>query len=367
MIENPQPTWLPLLLLALPGIVFAACALNDILFPPENRRLCTIPAIGLVLALLPTHVLALAFGSLSMGLTLAWSAIGLVGYAWISKHWKEFFASVLIDRAGRMRRLGIAAAATLPIILPTIMLNFYDEAYFNQHHAIVAHLQNGAYPPRYLYDPSLLLRYHYGFDLAAAIVTGLLRIRVDHAIDLLTLALWPSMFLLLWRLGEHFGRARTGLFVALVVCFAGGWPALAQLGSACPQCTLNGLEFNPPFIAYYFQHPWSIGVPLFCLVILQRDSLPRIRNRAWGLAALVLSLVLLSLCQAVLFMTTVIALGLAETWSLVRSRRGHTAVVLLGLGMCLLSAKLIGGFVVSWPFAVIGGLLSTGLYVRDFS
>jgi len=58
----------------------------------------------------------------------------------------------------------------------------------------------------------LLLRYHYGFDLAAAIVTGLLRIRVDQAVDLLTLALWPLMFLLLWRLGEHFGGSKGGPF-----------------------------------------------------------------------------------------------------------------------------------------------------------
>jgi hypothetical protein len=90
MIENPQPAWLPLLLLALPGIVFAACALNETVFPREDRPLCTIPAIGMVLALLPTHVLALALGSLSMGLTLAWSMVGVVGYAWVARRWRGF-------------------------------------------------------------------------------------------------------------------------------------------------------------------------------------------------------------------------------------------------------------------------------------
>src|SRR5438046_10721295 len=72
MIENPQPSWLPFLLLALPGIGFAAYAVNKFLFPNDDRPLCTVGAIGLVLALLPTHLLALATGSLNLGLAGAW-------------------------------------------------------------------------------------------------------------------------------------------------------------------------------------------------------------------------------------------------------------------------------------------------------
>ena len=79
MIENPQPAWLPLLLLALPGIGFAAFALNKALFPPTDRPLCTIPGIGLVITLLPTHVLALTFGSLNVGLAVAWNLVGAAG------------------------------------------------------------------------------------------------------------------------------------------------------------------------------------------------------------------------------------------------------------------------------------------------
>ena len=244
------------------------------------------------------------------------------------------------------------------------MLNFHDETYFNQHHAIIAHLQNGAYPPRYLYEPSLLLRYHYGFDLAAAIVTGLLRIRVDQAIDFVTLAIWPVMFLLLWRLGEHFGGSKAGLFVSLLVCFAGGWP---QIGSACPHCSANGVDINPPFISYYFQHPWSIGVPIFCLVVLQRASLAFVRNKFFGVTALACSLALLSLSHAVLFVTTVIAFGLAELWNLARARHGQSVMVLLGLGMSLLIAKGLGGFFLTAPVPAVGGLFSTGLELRDFT
>jgi hypothetical protein len=367
MIENPQPTWLPLLLFALPGIVFAAYALNEALFPGDDRPLCTISAVSLVLALLPTHILASALGSLNIGLAVAWSVIGLAGYLLIFWRRRDFRSAIAIHDTARARRLGIAVLSTLPIVLPTILLNFHDEAYFNQHHAIIAHMQNGSYPPRYLYEPSLPLRYHYGFDLAGAVVTGMLRVRLDHAIDLLTLTLWPCMFLLLWRLGEHFGEKRTGLLVAVAVCFSGGWPVLARNVPHCGLCAVNNLVINPPFISYYFQHPWSIGVPLFCLVILQRAALPLIRNQALGWTALVCSLLLLSLCQTVLFVTTVGAMALVEVWNVVRFRDRGAIAVLVGLGLSLLGAKLMGGFFVSGPFPPAGGLFDTGFEIRDFS
>jgi hypothetical protein len=367
VIQNPQPAWLPLLLFAFPGILLAACSVNEHLFPRDDRPLCTIPAIGLVLALLPTHLLALALGSLTAGLTVAWVIIGASGYAWITRHWGNFLSALSNEHAGWAGRLGIAALATLPIVLPTILLNFYDEANFNGHHAIIAHLQNGSYPPRYLYEPSLSLRYHYAFDLASAIVTGLLRVRVDHAIDLLTLTLWPCMFLLLWRVGDHVGARGAGLFVALAVCYSGGWPAIAWAGSRCGFCAINGLRVNLPFIDNFFQHPWSIGVPIFCLVVLQRAALPWIGNRVLGLVALTCSLVLLSLSQAVLFITTLGALGLTEAWRAVRFRDRGAERVLGSLVASLLGARLSGGFFASGPFPPAGGILDTGFYIRNFT
>jgi hypothetical protein len=367
MIENPQPAWLPLFLLVLPGIAFSAFAINQAIFPHGERPLCTVPAIGIVLALLPTHALALAFGSLTLGLAAAWTVIGVAGYVWIYQHWREFRFTLAIEHPGWARRLGIAALATLPIVLPTILLNFYDEANFNGHHAMIAHLQNGTYPPRYLYEPTLPLRYHYAFDLAGAIVTGLLRVRLDHAVDLLTLALWPCMFLLLWRVGEYVGGRRAGLYVALAVCFSGGWPALAWAGAACGFCTVNGIRINPPFIQHFFQHPWGIGVPLFCLAVLQRAALPRLTNRALGVAVLICTLALLSLSEAVLFVSAVVAMALTEAWCFVRFRDRCAAEVFLAISASVVIAKLIGGFFVSGPFPPTGGIFGTAFYLREFS
>jgi hypothetical protein len=367
VIENPQPVWLPAFILALPGIAFAALAVNNAIFPRDNRPFCTVPAISLVLALLPTHVLALASGSLTAGLAGAWSITGVAGYAWIARHWRECRFALWTDRADWAYKLSITILATLPIILPTILLNFHDETPYGAHFARIAHLQNGIYPPRYLYEPSLLQRYHYAFDLAGAIVTGLLRVRVDHAVDLLTLAFWPCMFLLLWRLGEHVGGKRAGAAVALTVCFAGGWPALAWYWSKCGSCFINELWLSPPFISNFFQHPWSIGVPVFCLVVLQRAALPQIDNRILGLGGFVCSLTLLSLSQVALFIPTVMAFGLAEIWNLVVCRDRLAKSVILSLGPSLLGAKLIGGFFTSGPYPPAGGIFDTGLVIRDFS
>jgi len=348
MIENPQPAWLPVLLLALPGIAFAAFALNNAIFPCNDRSLSTIPAIGIVIALLPTHVLALAFGSLSTGLALAWGAIGASGYLWVVRNSREFRFALARVHPGLARKCWITALATFPVIPPTILFNFFDEVSPNGHLAIIAHLQNGAYPPRYLYEPGLPLRYHYAFDLAGAIVTGILRIRPDQAIDFLTLALWVCMFLLLWRVGEHVGGKGAGLLVALAVSFCAG---------LCLFCKI--------FIVIFYQHPWSIAIPLWCLALLQRTALPRLERPARGVAALICSLLLLSLSEAALFVSTVAALALTEFSKFIQFRDRLSGTILLNLAPLIVATKLIGGFFVSASYPPAGGILGTGFGIRD--
>jgi len=361
MIENPQPAWLPVLLLPLPGIVFTAFALNQTIFPRDDRPLCTVPALAIVLALLPTHIAALALGDLSTGLAIAWGIVGASGYAWSICHWNDLRQSISLDPRA-WRKLAVTALCTVPIVLPTILFNFFDEARYNQHHAIIAHLQNGAYPPRYLYEPTLPLRYHYAFDLAGAIVTGLLRVRVDQAVDLLTIGLWPCMFLLLWRVGEHVAGPRAGLPVALAVSFSAGF---------CPFFTVP--------ICFYFQHPWSTGLPIFCLVLLQHAAIRRIddppplpspacgRGFGWGLAVLLCSLSLLSLCEVVLFLTAVAALAVTEICLFVRSRDRRAIGVICILAVALASTKIMGGFFASEAYPPSEGILKTAFYFRDYS
>jgi hypothetical protein len=163
--------------------------------------------------------------------------------------------------------------------------------------------------------------------------------------------------LLLWRVGEHVGGRRAGLLVALAVSFSTG---------LCPTCTVNGLKTNPPFVSYFFQHPWSLGIVIFCLLVLQRAALDRTDNQVWRVGALVCSLLLLSLAQAVLFVVTVIAFGLADFWKFVRSGSRTAVTVLFGLAAAVLGTKLIGGFFVSAPYPSAGGVLGTGFYLREY-
>jgi len=83
--------------------------------------------------------------------------------------------------------------------------------------------------------------------------------------------------------------------------------------------------------------------------VLQHASLPLVRNKFLGIAALVFSLALLSLSQAVLFVTTVIASRLAELWNLARSRHGQAGTALLGLGLSVFIARSLAGFFLSGP------------------
>jgi hypothetical protein len=377
LVINPQPAWLSILVLALPGIILAACAANQTIFGSFKQPRSTIPAMSLVIAIVPAHLMALGFGSLSYGLVVAWTPISLAGLAWGMRHRRDLRGMVMLDKSD-WGRLGATVLATAPIIGPTLFRNFWDEEFIGAHHAIIAHLQNGAYPPRYLYAPWLPLRYHYAFDVAAAIITGIFRIRPDHAIDVLTLTLWPCTFLLLWRVGSCIGGRRAGPFVAFSVCFAGTLPLWCSGNNNAPlltviaehvlgECMIGSEAINHPFISYFFQHPWSLGVPVFALIVLQWSAFRKQQFHAVRPILLLASLALLSLAELALLITTVVAMGLVELWRLAHNRDRRAAYILLLLAGSLPAAKLMGGFLVSGAYPSSGGFFGTGIVLRDFS
>jgi hypothetical protein len=376
LITNPQPAWLPILLLALPGIILAACAANRAIFGIAKQPRSTIPVISLMISLVPAHLAALAFGSLSYGLLFAWTPLSLAGMAWGMRHRQDLDGLIRLNQSDRYR-LGLMVLATLPVIAPTLLCNFWDEDYIGGHQAIIAQLQNGAYPPRDLYAPWLPLRYHYAFDFAAAIVTGIFRIRPDQAIDVLTLILWPLTFLLLWRLGSHVGGPRAGPFVAFSACFAGSLPLYCSGDYHVPlltaiahhimsDCKIGSERISgAPIINSFFQHPWSLGLPIFALTVLEWSVLREQRFRAVVAGFMLASLALLSLAEVVLFITTVTAMGVVELWSLVKDRDARAASILSVLVASLPIAKVMGGFVAYGAYPSVGGLFGTGILPRE--
>ena len=111
----------------------------------------------------------------------------------------------------------------------TLSWAFHDEQLYTGHTGIIAQLQNDHYPPRHMTFPELEYRYHYGFDLAAAAVTAVLRVLPGVAIDIITLLSWSYTWCLLWVLGDELlGRGR-GWLTAVITLFGGGLPYLLAL------------------------------------------------------------------------------------------------------------------------------------------
>jgi hypothetical protein len=345
---------LALLLLALPGAWLLGRGLAHAI--SRDRAARTVLAAGLALALwlLAVHVASLALHSLRKGLpagTLILAALGIV-------------AEIVRRRRGPLDRgdgRGAAAWMWITMALATAVMaplalgfHFHDEVLLTGHLSIPAEMQNGIYPPRHLTFPDTPLRYHYGFDLLVAALTALLRLPVDRAIDVATLGLFALSWGLLWTLGERLaGRGRAWL-VPLLTLFAGGLPVLCDnaepslAGRVLDKCMVGAHYLNPPVTSYFFQHPWSLGIPVGLTTILVFTS-RRAPSEPLRLVVLAGLLAVLSMSQMALFAACLPAFVVAAAWGDdgLEPRRGlHMLGVVCAAAV---AAKLLGGFLVSAP------------------
>ncbi len=242
-----------------------------------------------------------------------------------------------------------ATFATLLIARLALHFHFHDEVGLNGHMAFAAEMQNGIYPPRHLTFPDTLLRYHYGFDILSASLTALFHVRIDQAIDIATLSLFFLSWCLLWVLGERLVGRRAAWLVPLCALFAGGLtvtctnPPAAFVSRVVEVCWVGKHYVNPPVTSYFFQHPWSLGIPIGVTTLLVFTS--RRPHRAWArLAILALCLAALSMSQITLFAGFLPAFVVAEI-------RGEDelepmrGVRMIGVVLvALLAAKAMGGF-----------------------
>jgi len=236
------------------------------------------------------------------------------------------------------------------VLIAPMALNwaFHDELFFTGHMSIAARMQNDVYPPHHVTFPEFELRYHYGYSLLCAMVTALFRIRLDMALDLVTLLSWAYCWCLLWTLGDRLLGRGGGAVMAPVVLFSGGIPFFCSPEAAPVAynllgiCRVDGAIVNPPMVSYFFQHPWTVGIPLalcIMLVLSQRNS-----TEGWArYSGLGLLLVAMSFSQIALFATVGGTLLLAEpvVGRSVSRRRGLK--VLLTVLAVLLAAWALGG------------------------
>ncbi len=235
---------------------------------------------------------------------------------------------------------------------PELRWSEHDECLVTGHVSLPLQIQNGIYPPRYSTFPQFEVRYHYAIDLAAAVFSTLLgRLEMQPSVHLLAVALWAYTFLLLWTLGQRLvAGAAAGPVMAFGVLLAGGapyfsrsWPlSLYLISDSGP----GGTWITPPLISNFLQHPWSLGIPIFLLILLLLPLLETEPRNPWWWAAFSLLFAMLSFSQAVLFACLLPTIVVAASWSAGPDRRlaatcWSSAVWALGI---LVVARLLHGF-----------------------
>lgn len=306
-----DPGWRSLLLAFVPGVVLLARWMLGATSPPLERGIHT-AILALALALAGVHAASLLVGSSHLGLMLGLGVLGAAGYTLAAKRPTPAARAPSEPARSERRALWVALGATILLAPAALLYNFHDETLFLGHLSMTASIENGSYPPRHLTFPEHPLRYHYGFDLWAAMLALLFGLRTDLAIDVATLGLAALTVLAASPLLRRLCPGPVPAPLLAVVLFAGGLPFLAP--NDAPFCAtpamcevlsmkwVGGEHLNPPLSSSFFQHPFSLGFPLALLALTVALDLEVRPRGAWRpLVLLALLLAVLSLSQAILF------------------------------------------------------------------
>jgi hypothetical protein len=351
-LDFPLPKALVLLCLFLPGIQALGWCIARRVF--ADRLTASVASVGLSISLwlFCTHVIGLVTHSLTAALVASTLGLGGAGgVLWIRERRRHERWAPL--PRGSWEMFLFAAAMTLPVGILAWRWSFHDEIGPGTHQAIISNLQNDFYPPRSLAFPEFDLAYHFGFDLLCAMLTALFRLSITQSIDVLASLLWFYAVLGAWLVGERTVGRSTGPLVAAVLLLGGGssWTCGESMRQALPFaghfltfCSEGGTLLNPNIAAYFFQHPWTLGLPI-ALTILLVDGEAEPRHPWLKVGALVVLFGALYVTQIVLFFTllaAVCASQLLSERSLGFKRRLALVSPLVLSG--LLYIALLGGF-----------------------
>ncbi len=351
---NPQPLACILLLLTLPGLGWAAAAL----IRPLRQRDRVLgwfltPVVVIALWIVAVALAARWTSSLDRGLAIGMLVVAGAG-AWARWRWRRPAAEPPPPDRSSAAMMLTAIAVAVPIAVIAFGDDFFDERRPNGHLGIISQMQNDSYPPPNQLFPDLPLRYHYGFNLAAAGVTAMTRLPISAAMDGLTVSGWLLSWCLLWLLGDRLGGRGAGRWVAGATLLGGGAATLFGWCGASPLASMSWGDLlgsrlmlvdqplNPPLVAYFYQKPFALGIPLALAVMLVACE----RAEGWHTrrdVVLGLLLAAVSLTQTVLFVTVLPTLTAVELG--VARRRRFPAVAAGSLALA----------------AAMGGLLFTAL------
>jgi hypothetical protein len=273
------------------------------------------------------------------------------------------------------RRAWIFWMVTVSIVLVYGKIAFsyqlHDEHALFGHKAIVEQMRHNVFPPHFPPFPSFPARYHFGFDILAGALARAFGLPSDLAIDLSTLFLVVLMSVGARALVSRCASVWAPGLAVLATHFGGGlaaWMLAVKPGRhiRClaqyhhPSC---GVELFPAQFLNVFQHPVSLGVPLWMLAGLLgcqwldaangEDRRPTVVFGALTVG-LTLTLAALSLAQFVFFSLSVLAWLFVGVW---HARRSGGRAAAWFVGSILLSVPLswaLGGMWTPTPFVQEG-------------
>jgi hypothetical protein len=312
----------------------------------------TAPSVAVSVWLLAVHMIGLVTHSFTRGL---WIGTIVAGVASAAFGWSD-------GRRGSSLAQPLPRAMWFPAIVATLLLapaalgwSFHDELWHVGHQSIATQIQNGIYPPRHGVFPAFLLRYHYGFDVLVAMAGTITRLPVERAIDAVTIVAWFYTWCLAWGLGEHLLGTRRGWILPVAVLFAGPFASLfAPIGTPEGLLRLLGLVkvggaiVNPPLVSYFFQHPWTLGIPL-ALATLWLALDPRAGRPKWRAGVLCVLFLALAISQIVLFLALLSTVSLVQCVLHLRRAPRESVAWIAGAAMTLAVATRLGGFFASMP------------------
>jgi hypothetical protein len=374
-VNNPLAVSFVLLSLAIPAIWLAGRALAATVTRDRTALAVLSPGVGLALWLLAIHVIGRSLRSFSIGLvagTLIVASGGLIG-AYAARRRGPLAPTLTGSVPPRWMWLG--ALVAIALMAPAAFLwAIHDEVYTTGHMSISAQMQNDTYPPRHMTFPAFELRYHYGFNLLVSVTTALTRLELHDAIDAVLLVCWGYSFCLAWALGERIAGRGRGPLAATVTLFGGGLPIFCSMAFPPPieniigLCRVERLWPNPPITSNFFQHPWTLGIPIgLCAVLVAMERSALYSRRLLVLGVL---LTLLSMTQFVLFLTLSCALLAQELFASPRGPSSwlerlagggislNRALALAALlGVAALATTRLGAFFAERPGDATGGTL----------
>ncbi|MEQ9499289.1 MAG: hypothetical protein RIT81_20565 [Deltaproteobacteria bacterium] len=243
----------------------------------------------------------------------------------------------------------------------SLRYQMHDEHAVYGHKSMVEQLRRGVYPMYYPSSPSEEARYHYGFDVLAGVFTRGLDLSSDLAIDLVCILLALFMCWAAAAVAADADAERSAPFAAAAIHLGAGLAffLLAGVDGRHPRCLTQyhhptcEVELFPTQLLNVFQHPVSLGVPLFLTAVLMFPRLagrsndePVFGARWWSTAAMSIAMLGgLSVGQFVYYALGVLA-ALASLpvwgWRAGRGLRPYFGLAIV-VGLSFVLAYAIGG------------------------